>query len=87
VGTNNGSSIFDGLITDASGAGSLKKIGTGTFTLTAANTFSGGTTIDGGTLLANNTTGSTTGSGVVQVNSGGTLGDTGIVSPAQCEST
>ena len=76
VGTHDGSSIFDGLI---EGTGSLQKVGAGTFTLTEANTYSGGTIIAAGTLLAGNTTGSATGSGAVQVNSGGTLGGTGSV--------
>ncbi len=83
VGTNNGSSSFDGLIEDASGgaggAGSLKKIGAGSFTLNGANTYTGPTTIDGGTLLANNSTGSATGTGGVTVNNGGTLSGTGSV--------
>ena len=51
VGAANGTSTFDGLIQDtASGAGSLKKLGSGTFTLTGANTYSGGTTIEAGTV-------------------------------------
>ena len=46
------------------------------------NTYSGGTTISGGTLLVNNTNGSGTGSGAVTVDSGGTLGGAGIISGA-----
>ena len=38
------------------------------------------TTVSAGTLLVNNTVGSGTGSGVVNVNSGGTLGGTGTIS-------
>ncbi|MCP3935561.1 MAG: hypothetical protein GY708_09350, partial [Actinomycetia bacterium] len=80
VGTNDGTSTFDGLIQDATGGpGSLLKTGTGTFTLNGDNTYTGGTTIDGGTLFANNTSGSATGTGAVNVNSGGTLGGTGSV--------
>ena len=85
VGTNDGDSTFDGLIQDVPSGdpGSLKKVGTGTFTLTGANTYSGGTIIEaGGALLAGNTTGSATGTGAVQVNSGGTLGGTGSVAGA-----
>ena len=56
VGMNNGTSTFDGLIQDAGGgAGSLKKVGTGTLTLTGANTYTGDTLIDAGTLSIQNT--------------------------------
>ncbi len=57
----------------------LNKTTTGTATLTAANTYTGTTTINGGTLRVNNTTGSGTGTGAVIVNSGGTLGGNGTV--------
>ena len=50
--------------------------------LTAANTYSDGTTVSGGTLLVNNTTGSATGSGAVSVGSGAALGGSGIISGA-----
>ena len=60
----------------------MTKIGTGTLTLTGNNNYTEGTTIDGGALLANNTTGSATGIGPVQVNLGGTLGRTGSVAGA-----
>lgn len=49
--------------------------------LTAANTFQGGTTVNAGTLLVNNTAGSGLGSGNVTVN-GGALGGTGAFSGA-----
>jgi len=80
VGTNNRSTEFDGTIFQS---GSLTKVGTGTLTLTGANTqentYSGVTTILGGTLEVNNTSGSGTGSGAVKV-SGGTLAGRGIIS-------
>ncbi len=61
-------------------ASSLTYGGSSTLTLTKANTYSGGTTVGGGgTLLANNSTGSATGSGTVAVSNGGTLGGTGAI--------
>ena len=60
---------------------SLIKEGTGTLILTGANTYNGGTFVNEGILLVNNTNGSGTGSGAVVVN-GGTLGGTGTISGA-----
>ena len=75
----NTSTTFSGVI---SGAGSFVKTGTGTQVFTGNNTYSSGTTINGGSLLVNGQTGSNsgTGSGVVTVNTGGTLGGTGRAS-------
>ena len=53
-------------------------IGSGSLALTAANTYTGNTTVNGGTLLANNNT-SSTGTGNVIVNSGGKFGGNGLV--------
>ncbi len=66
------------------GSGSLLKDGSSTLTIgnSVANTFSGGTTINDGTLLANDAGGSATGTGPVLVNGGassGTLGGDGTV--------
>ena len=59
----------------------LQKQGAGVLQLSAANTYSGGTMVSGGTLLINNTTGSGTGAGAVAVsNSGTALGGTGTIS-------
>jgi autotransporter-associated beta strand protein len=76
IGTNNRSTEFDGLILDS---GSWTKVGTGTLTLTVANTYTGVTTVLSGTLKVNNTAGSGTGTAAVKV-SGGTLGGRGIIS-------
>ena len=59
--------------------GGLTKLGAGTLIFTGASTYTGGTTVSAGTLLANNASGSATGSGAVQVQSGGTLGGSGTV--------
>jgi autotransporter-associated beta strand protein len=61
-----------------SGAGGFAQIGNGTTTLTLANTYTGTTTINAGTLLVNNTTGSGTGGGNVSVTTG-TLGGNGSI--------
>lgn len=61
------------------GAWELVKQGDGTLTLTAANIYSGGTRIEGGTLLVNNASGFGTGTGKVWVSSGATLGGSGMV--------
>jgi autotransporter-associated beta strand protein len=58
--------------------GGLIKAGLGTMRLTAASTYSGGTTISAGPLLVNNTSGSGTGSGAVTV-TGGILAGTGSI--------
>lgn len=59
------------------GQGSVTKAGvkTDTLTLINDNTYTGGTMLEGGTLLARNKTGSATGSGPVQVNAGRLGGD------------
>ncbi|WP_395748858.1 autotransporter-associated beta strand repeat-containing protein [Prosthecobacter sp.] len=52
VGNSNGSGLFSGLITDGTSAAiSLSKAGTGSLTLTGVNSFSGGVSILGGTLV------------------------------------
>lgn len=75
---------FSGVI---SGNGKVRRSGVtagdaGTAIFTAANTYTGGTIVFGGTLLANNTTGSATGPGSVLVTNLGTLGGTGTISGA-----
>ena len=62
------------------GDGALVQAGSGTTTLTGNfNNYTGGTTITGGTLEVNNTSGSGTGTGDVIVDAGGTLAGTGSI--------
>ena len=83
VGYNSLSTTFSGVIADGGLVhavnGSLTKVGATQLTLTNANTYTGGTAINGGTLLVGNTKGSGLGSGTVKVFDG-TLGGNGIVS-------
>ncbi|MBA3963797.1 MAG: autotransporter-associated beta strand repeat-containing protein [Chthoniobacterales bacterium] len=86
IGSNNLNTSFGGSLTETGGAhgggpGAISKTGTGTLTLTSANDYSGGTTVGSGSLFVNNTTGSATGSGPVNV-VGGALGGTGTISGA-----
>jgi len=75
--------VSDGLITGSMSNGdelmSLAKKGIGTWTLTGNSSYTGNTTINGGTLLVNNTTGSGTGLGNVIINNGGTFGGNGSI--------
>ncbi len=79
TGSNNSSGTFAGIIT---GSSNVKKVGTGTWLLSGANTYTGSTTVSEGTL---NITGSV-GSGTITVqNSGmlnllGTAGGSAIIS-------
>ncbi len=79
IDTNGSNATFSTVI---GGAGGFNKIGAGDLNFTAANTYSGNTTVSGGKLLANNTTGSALGSGNVTVDSTATLGGSGSVSLA-----
>ena len=71
-GANTSPSAYAGVI---SGSGALVKTGTGTLQLTGFNTFSGGATINAGTLQLNASGGGGTGivRGTVTVNTGGTV--------------
>lgn len=80
----NGTQVFSGVI---SGSGRIRRgiqLGSaaGITILTGNNQYTGGTTINAGTLLVNNTAGSGTGSGDVVVNDGGTLGGSGTIAGA-----
>jgi autotransporter-associated beta strand protein len=81
MGGANANTEFDGVIHDGNvNPTTVNKAGTGWLNLTGANTYSGGTTINGGTLLVNNATGSGIGVGSAIVATGGALGGTGIIS-------
>lgn len=77
-GNNNESTTFAGTISGTDTK--LTKEGTGTLTLSGANTYTGLTDVTNGTLLIANTTGSATGTNAVTVRLGGKFGGTGIAS-------
>ena len=83
---NEASATFAGTITNAANALNITKVGTGTQILTGTNTYTGTTNVNGGILQVGTTTtgnASTLGSGIVTVNTGGTLAGTGhILAPA-----
>jgi autotransporter-associated beta strand protein len=68
-----------GVVSDGTISGALHKTGTGMLALSAANTYSAGTTIDAGNLQAVNATGSATGPGPVTINTTGILSGTGTI--------
>ena len=68
-----------GLSVNYSGNWGITLNGAGTVILSGANTYSGGTALNSGTLQVNNATGSGTGSGPVNVAAGATLGGTGSI--------
>jgi len=83
VGGNNSSRVFSGTVQDGGHAGrtggSLTKTGSGSLTLSGANTYTGTTTVKKGKLVVANTSGSATGTGAVTVVAG-MLGGGGIIS-------
>jgi fibronectin-binding autotransporter adhesin len=81
-GTNTGLNTLAPKLVDGSLPLAVLKSGIGTWQLTNANTYTGGTTVAGGRLLVNNTSGSGTGAGAVVVQNGGALGGTGVIGGA-----
>lgn len=89
IGFTGKDAVFSGLIT---GNSAINKYGTGNWTLTRANDYSGATNVYAGTLTVNNTSGSGTGSGGVFVHNGALLtvngsiaGTVGIYANATCK--
>ena len=82
TGGNNGTTTYGGIM---SGTGGLTKAGTGTFTLSRANTYSGVTNVNAGTLIAavNNALGTVAGGTTVA--NGATLGFSGGINYATAE--
>jgi autotransporter-associated beta strand protein len=82
VGGNNLSTVVSGVIADnnpcgcTSGSGALAKIGSGTLTLSGANTYSGGTAVNAGTLQIGNN--NALGTGLLSMAAGTTLSFTNL---------
>ena len=82
VGNLNTNCTFNGVISDNNSPTALVKSGNAKLTLTGASTFSDSTTVNSGTLCANNASGSATGTSPVEVFSGATLTGNGSIGGA-----
>ena len=71
IGNDNTNTTFSGSLRDGTSTLGLTKVGTGTLTLAGANTYMGGTTISGGTILTQNA--SALGTGPLTFGNGTTL--------------
>jgi len=71
--------MLSGTLSGSYGGGLIKE-GAGTLSVTGNNSYIGETWVNAGTLLVNNTNGSGTGSGAVNVFAGATLGGNGTIS-------
>jgi fibronectin-binding autotransporter adhesin len=78
VGPGSGAATISAVI-GANVTGVIQNSTTSPLILTGANLYSGPTTVSTGLLLANNTTGSATGTGAVAVQAAGTLGGSGFI--------
>jgi autotransporter-associated beta strand protein len=80
IGGVNTNSLFAGVISDGGAAATaLVFNGPGSLALSGNNTFSSGTTVNGGALLINSPVGTGTGTGPVSINPGATLGGNGMI--------
>ena len=70
IGNNNDSGTFSGIIKNTSGTINVTHIGNGTETLSGANSYTGNTTINAGTLLAKSTYALGAGVGTIALNGG-----------------
>ena len=68
----NNSTTFAGII-DGAAANTLTTAGSGTLTLTAANTYASATVVNGGTLTLSGASGAIASSASLTVNNGGTV--------------
>jgi fibronectin-binding autotransporter adhesin len=83
-GSNTDANTLQGVIINNTGAGTsgtnaiaLMKQDAGLWILAGSSSYSGGTTVDGGTLVVNNVSGSATGSGSVLIGNAARLGGSG----------
>ena len=86
TGTNAGANEIVSFANASSILSRIEKTGTGTWMLTGASTYSGGTIVTEGTLLVTNTSGSGTGSGAVTVGTNAVLGGSGRIVAAADQS-
>lgn len=79
VGGSNGSGDFEGVIQDGNGLVSLQKTGSGSQTISGANTYTGNTVVINGTLQVGFASTGQTGTGDTTVQSGATIAGTGTI--------
>lgn len=79
IGSNDRDAAFAGRLQNDGGTVAFTKVGRGSWTLSGANTYTGGTIINEGTIRVENTSGSALGNGPVTVNQNGTLAGTGFI--------
>jgi autotransporter-associated beta strand protein len=77
IDTDGNNDVFSGVFSDSTTAGSLAKIGSGILTLSAVNTYTGGTTVSAGTLQMGIANAMPTG-GALTIGSGGTFSMNGF---------